>query len=172
MSIVTEGQGRGNVSPIAGRSRSSTLPREIPGPDYFVKVPDGNYIAKFAGSEGFWYRGRQPRVVLWFAITEGDQKGARVAAYYNVKQLQGCHRSRRRNPRFIVGWRSDLTAHLSILFPDRYAVGNLPENIPEAELKGQTLLIETRTNAKTHDGSQRAEAFHYSVVKAILGWAE
>ena len=146
--------------------------QDIPDADYFVRVPDGKYSVEFIGCESFWYRGRQPRIVLWFAITSESHKGARVAAYYNVTQLQGGRSGRCRNPRFIVGWRSNLTAHLSILFPDSYTVDQLPENIPEAGMRGRRLLIETRTNSRTHDGSERAEAFHYSVVKAILGWAE
>ena len=148
------------------------LVQDIPDADHFVRVPDGKYSAKLIGSEGFWYRGRQPRVVLWFIIDEGDYKGARVAAYYNVRQLQGHYSGRRRNPRFSVGWRSNLIAQLSMLFTEKYSISNLPEIIPEAEMIGRPVLIETRTNAKTHDGTQRSEAFHYSVVKSILGWAE
>ena len=53
---------------------------DIPNADYFVRVPDGKYVAEFIGAEGFWYRGRGPRVVLWFVIIEGSQKGARVPA--------------------------------------------------------------------------------------------
>ena len=148
------------------------LVRDIPEADHIVRVPDGKYVAEFIGSESFWYRGQRPRVVTWFVIIEGSCKGERIAAYYNVKQLQSRRSGRSLNSRFSVGWRSNLTAHLSTLFPDKYSISNLPETIPEADMQGRSVLIETRTIAKTHDGSQRANAFHYSVVKAIHGWAE
>lgn len=152
--------------------RQLYIVQDIPDADHFVRVPDGKYSAELIGSEAFWYRGRQPRVVLWFVIIDGDHKGARMAAYYNVKHLHGRYSGRSRNPRFVVGWRANLTAHLSLLFPEKYSIGNLPEVIPETEMIGRAILIETRTNAKTHDGACRSEAFHYSVVKAIFGWAE
>ena len=48
----------------------------------------------------------------------------------------------------------------------------LPTEIPENDMLERRILIETRTNNKTHDGCERPAAFHNSVVKSVLGWAE
>ena len=150
----------------------SILPPDIPNGDYFVRVPDGKYVAEFIGAEGFWYRGRRPRVVLWFVIIEGNQVGKRVPVYCNVCSLDG-HRSERvRQPKFTVGWGSNLVAFLGSLFPEKYSPDDLPTEIPENDMQERRILIETRTNNKTHDGCERPAAFHNTVVKSVLGWAE
>ena len=111
-------------------------------------------------------------MVLWFVIIEGNQVGERVPAYCNVCSLDG-HRSERvRQPRFTVGWGSNLVAFLGSLFPENYSPDDLPTEIPGSDMLERRILIETRTNNKTHDGCERPAAFHNSVVKSVLGWAE
>ena len=150
----------------------SILPRDIPNADYFVRVPDDKYVAEFIGAEGFWYRGRGPRVVLWFVITEGNQRGKRVPAYCNLRSLDGYCSERVRQPKLTVGRGSNLVAFLGILFPEKFTPDDLPTEIPENDMLGRPILIETRTNTKTHDGCKRSPAFHNSVVRSVLGWAE
>ena len=145
---------------------------EIPGVDHFVRVPDDKYVAEFIGAEGFWYRGRSPRVVLWFVITEGQYEGQRVPAYCNVRSFTGGCSGRTRQPRFKVGWGSNLVAFIGNLYLDIYSPTDLPTEIPERDMMGRRILIETRTNCQTHDGTKRSEPFHNSVVKSVLGWAE
>ena len=145
---------------------------DIPDADYFVRVPDDKYVGEFIGAEGFWYRGRQPRVVLWFVIIEGNEKEARVPAYCNLRSLNGRCSGRVRQPEFTVGWGSNLVAFLGILFPEKFTPDDLPTQIPEKDMLGRRILIETRTNNKTHDGCKRAAPFHNSIVKSVLGWAE
>ena len=145
---------------------------DIPSADYFVRVPDEKYVTEFIGAEGFWYRGRAPRVALWFVITEGQYEGKRVPAYCNVRSLEGRSSGRMRQPKFKVGWGSNLVAFIGNLFPDIYTPNNLPTELPESDMIGHRIIIETRTNSQTHDGNQRSEAFHNSIVKSVLGWTE
>ena len=146
--------------------------RDIPDSDYFVRVPDGKYVTEFIGAEGFWYRGRGPRVVLWFVIIEGSQKGARVPAYCNVRSLDGHFSERIRQPKFTAGRDSNLVLFLGILFPEKFTPDDLPTEIPEKNMLKRRILIQTRTSKKNHDGCERPAAFHNSVVKLIYGWAE
>ena len=163
-----------NVSqlPVQRPDRDRNLLRDIPDADYFVRIPDDKYVAEFLGAEGFWYRGRHPRVAMWFVIIEGDQKGARVPAYCNVKSLVGRPPGRVRQPKFTIGRGANLTAFLGILFPDRFTPNHLPSVIPEADMQQRPIHIETKTVDKMHDGCMRPAAFHYSAVKSVLGWAE
>ena len=172
MNILTEEQGSGNVSPITGRTQSSELQREIPGPDYFVKVPDGEYIAEFIGSVGFFYRGRGPKVALWFVISDGSCTGERVAAFCNVRSIEAKRGQRIESPRFTVGWGADLTTYLGTLFPDWYSPKELPTAVPLVEMMERGIVIRTRTVIKSHSGQERPDAFKNSVVDAVLGWAE
>ena len=155
-----------NVLQIPNRTR------DIPDADYFVQIPDDDYVAEFIGAEGFWYRGRGPRVVLWFRVIEGDQEGARVPLYCNVRSLKGHRSGRVRQPQFTAGGDSDLVVFLGILFPERYTPDDLPTEIPENDMSGHPIIIRTRTVSKNHDGCERPAAFHKSVVKLVFGWAE
>ncbi len=143
----------------------------IPDGDYFVKVPDAAYVTEFIGAQSFWYRGRYPRLAMWFLIVEGEFSGAKLAAYCNLKSLE-CRRGRRsRDPEFSVGWRSDLTLQLATLFPDRYSPDELPTTIPEQDMHGHQIRVETRTVTTSHSGKKRPTAFHCSVVESVNGWA-
>ena len=145
---------------------------DIPNADYFVRVPDDQYVAEFIGAEGFLYRGRGPRVALWFVIVEGSQSGVRVPAYCNVRSLDERCSGRVRQPQFTAGGDSNLVMFLGILFPERYTPDDLPTEIPENDMLGRPILIQTRTVSKNHDRCERPAAFHKSVVKFVLGWAE
>ena len=163
-----------NVAQFSARrapERTRSLSAGIPDPDHFVHIPNGKYVAEFVGAQGFYYRGRSPKVALWFSISDGKYKGERVAAYYNVTSLQCRPGQRVQQPSFSVGWRADLTAVLATLFPDRYSHVDLPTVIPESEMEAAKILIQIRTTKKTHKGQMRPEQFHNSVVDLISGWA-
>lgn len=159
---------KASVSPIR---RAQEFPREIPGAEHFCKIPDDNYVAEFLGAVGFYYRGKKPKVALWFVITEGQFAGERVAAYCNVLTLDGKRNEHAAGPRFTVGWRSNLVTYLATLF-DWYSPDELPTVIPHVEMIERGIRIHTRTVTTTHDGQQRTEPFQNSVVNKILGWAE
>ena len=160
---------KASVSQIQ-RSRKSS--RVIPDAEHFVKVPDGEYVAKFIGAEGFYFRGRTPKVALWFSITEGEHSGERVASYFNVRSLD-CERGQRtRNPHFTVGWRSDLTQAMANLYPEMFSPDILPTTIPEGQMVRSLILIQTRTCESNHKGQTRPDAFHNTVIDLIIGWTE
>ena len=160
---------KASVSPIR---RPQDFSRDIPGADYFVKVPDGQYVVEFIGSVGFYYRGSKAKakVALWFIITEGPFKGERIAAFCNVRTVDGKRNERVADPHFTVGWKSNLAAYLATLF-DWYGPNELPTMIPLVEIMERGIAIKTRTVTATHDGQKRPEPFQNSVVDAILGWA-
>lgn len=144
----------------------------IPDAEHFVKVPDGEYVAKFIGAEGSYYRGRTPKVALWFSIAEGDYSGERVAGFFNVRSLD-CERGQRtREPHFTVGWRSDLTQAMATLYPEMFSPDILPTTIPEVEMVRSLIAIQTRTCESNHKGQTRPDAFRYTVIDMIIGWAE
>ena len=144
---------------------------DIPDADYFVKVPDAAYVTEFIGAESFWYRGRWPRLAMWFLIVEGEFSGMKLAAYCNLKSLESRPGQRSRDPDFLVGWRSDLTLYLATLFPDRYLPDELPTTIPQQDLYGRQIRVETRTVTTNHSGKKRPTAFQCSVVDSVNGWA-
>jgi hypothetical protein len=146
-------------------------PPEIPGADHFVKIPDGEYVVDFLGAESFWYRGKRPRLALWFQVVEGDLRGEKIAAYCNLKSLDSPPGHRSRDPKFVVGWRSDLTMILATLFPERYSAANLPTSIPVEHMLSRAILVETRSVTSTHSGKKRPSVFHSSVVASVNGWA-
>ena len=145
--------------------------RSIPGPDHFVSIPNGRYVAEFIGSEGFFFLGKRPKVVLWFRICDGEHCGERLAAYYNVKSLQCRPGERIEQPSFSVGWRAELSTVLGTLFPDKYSPADLPTVVPESAMQGGEILIQVRKSEKTTKGQKRPKAFHNSVIDSILGWA-
>jgi len=148
------------------------LPNRLPGPDYFVHVPNGIYVVEFIGAEGTFFLGRAPKVVLWFLIAEGEHQGKRIPSYYNVESLNGRPGSRIRRPVFTIGWRAHLAVDMATLFPDEYSPDKLPTVIPEAEMSERRIRLKTRTTEKTHKGKKRPESFCYSVVDEVQGWVE
>lgn len=163
-----------NVLHLPDRFLDDTPGREpdLPGRDYFVQIPDGKYVVEFIGAEGGYYRGVSSKVILWFSIADGDHKGKMLPAYCNVRSLHCRSGKRVRHPTFEVGLGCDLTMYLATLFPDRYSPSELPTEVPEADMMARGILIQVRKSKKTHKGQERPEAFHRSVVDAVLGWAE
>jgi len=146
------------------------LPERLPGPDYFIRVPDNEYDAAFIGCEGFRFRGIKPKVAIWFRLINVDRQPL-IAAYYNALTIEDGS-ARIRNPEFTVGWRSRLARDLANLYPERYSPTNLPTAVPAIDMRVNQIRLRTRTVTRDMDGIRRAPAFHSSVVCVVIGWIE
>ena len=148
----------------------SRLPTQLPGTEYHVHIPDGRYVVGYMGYEGFRFF-RDPRVIMWLVILEGEYAGKFVPAYYNVKERGEWLRPRCRSPEFVVGQKAKLAIDLGML-DSRLSPSNLPTSISDSLMRSRPILVETGTIKKCSDGHPKPDAFHGSKVVRIMGWAE
>lgn len=147
------------------------LPGPLPGEDYHILIPDATYAASQYGCEGFYYMGRSPRVVLWFKIHDDVGDESLISAIYNVRSIsKGGEkiRGRARNPEFVAGWKSRIVRDLATLFPTRYNPRELPTHIPVIPGPVQIEICRVKRDS---DRILRTEAFWYSKIHHIVGWA-
>lgn len=167
-------QSNKEVRALACDSNVTSFPAPLPGPEYFVSVPDGEYAAAYVGCEGFRFLGKRPKLAVWFQIIDDDFDNPLIPAYYNVLHIEGktSDRKRIRHPEFIVGWRSRLVRDIATLYPEKFSPDSLPQEIPNIGASAYPVLISTRSVDKDIDRKERAPAFRSSVIASIIGWAD
>ena len=128
-----------------------------------VLVPPGIYVMKFLYGETRYLHNRRPKLVLWFSIVDmGEFFGARVARYYNIKEIKGrpC-----KNGRFKAGAKSDFMR-------EYFSVVTQPvqrrDRIPLTYLENYMIKVKVKTVEKSYDQSKIPKALQYSVVEKVL----
>ncbi len=162
------------VRELACDSNVTLFPAPLPGPDYFVSVPDAEYVAAYVGCEGFRLLGKRPKLAVWFQIINDDLDNPLIPAYYNALDIEGktSDRKRIRDPEFVVGWRSRLGRDIATLYPEKLSPDYLPQEIPNIGASAYPVLISTRSVDKYIDKKERAPEFRSSVIASIVGWAD
>lgn len=127
---------------------------------YHPEVPEGTYTVRYIGYET-GHSWNSMKVILKFAIVEGEFEGIPLTRYYNAKRLF--------DPigpggDFEVGDRSHLVKEFRSLFPN---IRSISEIDPDT-YKGQLIRVQVESTNKTGTGEELTESNQYSVIRELL----
>jgi len=139
-----------------------TFPKIIEGNDSPL-IPEGVYEMGYLYHKTWMFRGRQPKVVMYFSIIEpGDYFGAALPAYYCVEKHIG---KRGKAGRFKASKKTNLYRDFCRVFPDRPAPR--PDRIPLSNLSSVVVQGTVVTVSRGYDQRDIPEAAQYSRVRSI-----
>lgn len=123
-------------------------------------IPEGVYAVRYNGYETgqSW---NSMKVMLKFAIVEGEFEGIPLIRYYNAKRLFDPIGP---DGGFEVGDRSDLVKEFRSLFPDIRSISQID---PDA-YRGKLIRVQVESTKKTGTGEELTESNQYSVIRKLL----
>ena len=141
-----------------------TLGHALTGLDEIILIPEGDYSLKFIGWRTWMYFGRQPKVVLDFAVVDmGPYFEVPLQRYYNAQRLIG---RKGKNGGFKVGRSSDFLREFAL-------VSNRPvrrlDRIPMTEYENSIIIGRVSTVKKSRNQKEIPELVQYSVISEIRG---
>ncbi len=124
-------------------------------------VPEGKYVLRYMSWETRDYFG-QPKVIVHFAIAEGENAGTPIERFYNVAALFG---SPKKYGRFKpCGPRSHLIRELRRLIGDSCSTVDLSFSM----LEGKRILAEVKTVTSDSQKEILQRSSHYSRVGKLI----
>ena len=127
---------------------------------YHPRVPEGIYTVKYCGYEtGRSWNGN--KVMVNFAIVEGDYAGFPLIRYYNAKQLREPIGP---NGDFDVGDRCHLVKEYRSLLPEVHAISEIDLN----RYTDKLIRVQVVTVNKTGTGEAQSESNQYSIIRKLL----
>jgi hypothetical protein len=126
-------------------------------------IAPGEYDLRYLYHEtGMLFAGKAPKLSLWFkVVTLGPFLDAKVARYYNVKQLLS---KPGKGGRFAFGWHSELMSDYARLFGEP----RRPDRLSLAGLKGVVVRGAIRTVRTNWKQKARPECLTYSVIDSLI----
>ena len=126
-------------------------------------VLPGEYVFRFVRYSTWLMFGRNPKLIIEFAITDDIYSGVILNKYYNVKKLNGKHG---KNGNFTTSRKSNFMRDLFRVCPG-YPPKRL-DRIPMSRLEGIDIRGNVKTVTKGHDQKEIPEALQYSVITELL----
>lgn len=131
--------------------------------DELPLIPPGEYVFRFVGHSTWLMFGRNPKLILEFAVADDEMYvGVILNKYYNVKNLNGRHG---RNGNFIASRKSNFMRDFYRVCP-AYPPKRL-DRIPMTRLEGINILGKVKTVTTGYDQKEIPEPLQYSVITEI-----
>ena len=127
---------------------------------YHPEIPEGIYTVRYTGYET-GHSWNSTKVVLKFAVVEGEYSGTPLTRYYNAKRLFDPIGP---DGDFEVGDRGHLVKEFRTLFPD---IRSISEIDPDA-YKGKLIRVRVESTNKTGTGEELSESNQYSVIRKLI----
>ena len=127
---------------------------------FHPEVDEGIYTVRYIGYEtGRSWNGN--KVMLKFAIVEGDNAGIELTRYYNAKTLK---EPIGRGGSFEVGDRSYLVKEFRSMLPELRSISEIDLD----HYKDKLIRVQVGSTNKTGIGEQLSESDQYSVIRKLI----
>lgn len=128
-------------------------------------IPEGEYVLRYVEHHTLKPKG-SGRLVITFAIEEGDYAGTILKAYYSV-QLRG---DSGKFGKFLASRQGEYYEQICDLFPD--LINGRPDRISPRRLLGRRVKGEVVTVTTKWNGDQRRPHTRYSKVQRLITLVE